>query len=42
MAIGFFNLLNPSSHTVTLGSTQHLTEMNAKNLPGDKGRAAGA
>jgi hypothetical protein len=29
---GFFNLLNPSSRTVALGSTQHLTEMSTRNL----------
>jgi hypothetical protein len=32
----FFNLLNPSSRTVTLGSTQSLTEMSTRNLPGVK------
>jgi hypothetical protein len=31
---------NPSSHTVALGSTQHLTEMSTTNLPGGKGRPA--
>jgi hypothetical protein len=30
----FFNLLNPSSHTMSLGSTQPLTEMSTWNLPG--------
>jgi hypothetical protein len=30
----FFNLLNPSSGTVALGSTQPLTEMSIRNLPG--------
>jgi hypothetical protein len=35
--IGFFNSLNPSSPTVTLGSTQPLTEMSTRNLPGGKG-----
>jgi hypothetical protein len=36
----FFNLSNPSSHTMALGSTQPLTEMNARNLPEGKGRPA--
>jgi hypothetical protein len=30
----FFNLPNPSIRTMALGSTQPLTEMSAKNLPG--------
>jgi hypothetical protein len=30
----FFNLLNPSSRTMTLGSTQPLTEMSTRNLLG--------
>jgi hypothetical protein len=30
----FFNLLNPSSRTTALGSTQPLTEMSTRNLPG--------
>jgi hypothetical protein len=30
----FFNWTNPSSRTVDLGSTQHLTEMSTRNLPG--------
>jgi hypothetical protein len=35
----FFNLPNPSSRTMALGSTQPLTKMNASNLPGGgKGR----
>jgi hypothetical protein len=39
--IGFFsNLPNPSSRTMALGSTQPLTEMSTRNLPGDKGRLA--
>jgi hypothetical protein len=37
---GFFNLPNPSSLTIALGSTQSLTEMSTRNLPGGK-RAAG-
>jgi hypothetical protein len=36
--IGFFNRLNPSSRTMALGSTQPLTEMSTRNLPGGKGR----
>jgi hypothetical protein len=31
--IGFFNLLNPSSCTMALGSTQPLSEMSTGNLP---------
>jgi hypothetical protein len=38
--IGFFNLPNPSSRIMTLGSTQPLTEMSTRNLPGGKGRSA--
>jgi hypothetical protein len=38
--VDFFNLPNPSSRTVTLGSTQLLTEMSTRNLPGGKGRSA--
>jgi hypothetical protein len=34
---GFFNWPNPSSHTVALGSTQPLSEMSTRNLPGVKG-----
>jgi hypothetical protein len=30
----FFNWPNPSSHTMALGSTQPLTEMSTRNLPG--------
>jgi hypothetical protein len=36
----FFNLLNPSSRTMALGSTQPLTKMSTRNLPGSKGRPA--
>jgi hypothetical protein len=36
----FFNLPNPSSHTMALGSTQPLTEMSTRDLPGGKGRQA--
>jgi hypothetical protein len=34
--IGFFNLPNPSSRTMALGSSQSLTEMSTRNLPGGK------
>jgi hypothetical protein len=34
--VNLFNLPNPSSRTMTLGSTQHLTEMSTRNLPGGK------
>jgi hypothetical protein len=36
----FFNWPNPSTRTMTLGSTQPLAEMSTRNLPGDKGRPA--
>jgi hypothetical protein len=32
--IEFFNLRNPSSRTMALGSTQPLTEISTRNLPG--------
>jgi hypothetical protein len=35
--IGFFNWPNPSSRNMTLGSTQHLTEISTTNLPGARG-----
>jgi hypothetical protein len=35
---GFFNWPNPSSRTMALGSTQPLTEMSNRNLPGGKKR----
>jgi hypothetical protein len=38
--IGCFNWPNPSSSTMTLGSTQPLTEMSTRNLPGGNGRPA--
>jgi hypothetical protein len=38
--IGFFNLSNPSSCTMALGSTQPPIEMSTSNLPCDKGRPA--
>jgi hypothetical protein len=36
--MGFFNLPNPSSRNLALASTQPLTEMSTRNLPGGKGR----
>jgi hypothetical protein len=39
--VDFFNLPNPSSRTMTLGSTQPLTEMSNWNIPGGEGRLAG-
>jgi hypothetical protein len=36
--VDFFNLPNPSSCTMALGSTQPLTEMSTRNLPGGKKR----
>jgi hypothetical protein len=36
----FLNLPNPSSRTMALGSTQPLTEMSTRNLPGNKKRPA--
>jgi hypothetical protein len=38
--VNFFNLLNPSSRTMALGSTQPLTEISTKNVPGSKKRPA--
>jgi hypothetical protein len=38
--VDFFNLPNSASRTMALGSTQLLTEMSTRNLPGDKGRPA--
>jgi hypothetical protein len=32
--VDFFNLLNPSSSIMALRSTQPLTEMSYRNLPG--------
>jgi hypothetical protein len=34
--IGFFNLPNLSIRTMALSSTQPVTEMNTRKLPGDK------
>jgi hypothetical protein len=39
-SLDFFNLPNPSSRTMALGSTQPLTEMSSKNFPGGKGQPA--
>jgi hypothetical protein len=36
----FFNLSNPSSRIMALGSTQSLTEMSTTNLPVGQGRLA--
>jgi hypothetical protein len=38
--VDFFNLPNSSSLTMALGSTQPLTEMSTRNLPGGKKRQA--
>jgi hypothetical protein len=38
--VEFFNLPNPSSRIMALGSTQPLTEMSIRNLSGGKGRPA--
>jgi hypothetical protein len=38
--VDFFNLPNPSSRTMALRSTQTLTEMSTRNLPGGKVRSA--
>jgi hypothetical protein len=39
--VDFFNLPNPSSHTMALGSTQLLTEMSTRHIPGGGGGAKG-
>jgi hypothetical protein len=36
--VDFFNLPNPSSRTMAVGSTQPLTKMSTRNLPGSKKR----
>jgi hypothetical protein len=36
--VNLFNLPNLSSRTMVLGSTQPLTEMSTRNLPGSKKR----
>jgi hypothetical protein len=38
--VDIFNVPNPPSRTMDLESTQPLTEMNTRNLPGGKGRRA--
>jgi hypothetical protein len=38
--VDFYNLPNPSSHTMALVSTQFLTEMSTRNLPGGKRQLA--
>jgi hypothetical protein len=38
--LDFFNLPNPSSRTMALGSTQPLTDMSTRKLPGSKKRPA--
>jgi hypothetical protein len=38
--VHFFNLPNPSSRIMALGSTQPLTEMSTRNLPGGKKQPA--
>jgi hypothetical protein len=38
--VDFFNLPNPSSFTMSLGSTQPLTKISTRNLPGGKKRPA--
>jgi hypothetical protein len=38
--VDLFNLPNPSSHTMALGSTQPLREMSTRNFPGGKKRPA--
>jgi hypothetical protein len=38
--VDFLNLPNPSSRTMALGSTQPLTKMSTRNLPGGKKRPA--
>jgi hypothetical protein len=35
--VDIYNLPNPSSHTMALGSTQPLTEISTRNLPGGRG-----
>jgi hypothetical protein len=38
--VDFFNLPNPSSRTMALGSTHPLTEMSTRNIPRGKERRA--
>jgi hypothetical protein len=39
-SMDIFNLPNPSSRTMALGSTQPLTEMSTRNISAGKGRPA--
>jgi hypothetical protein len=39
--IGFFNWRNPSSRIMDLGSTQPLTEISTRNIPGGQWAAGG-
>jgi hypothetical protein len=39
-SLDFISLRNLSSRTMALGSTQPLTKMSSRNLPGGKGRLA--
>jgi hypothetical protein len=38
LCLDFFNLPNPSSRTMALGSTQPLTEMSTRNISGGEGK----
>jgi hypothetical protein len=38
--VDFFNLPNPSSRTMALGSTQSLIAMSTRNLPGGRKQPA--
>jgi hypothetical protein len=38
--VDFFNVPNPSSRTMPMGSTQSVTEMSSRNFPGGKKRPA--
>jgi hypothetical protein len=38
--VDFFNLPNPSSCSMAMGSTQPLTEISTRNLPGGKKQPA--
>jgi hypothetical protein len=40
MSLNFFNLPNPSSHNMALGSTHPLTEMSTRKIPGCKRQRA--
>jgi hypothetical protein len=39
-SLDYFNISNSSGRTMALGSTQPLTEMSTRNLPGGKERPA--